>query len=147
MHGLNVEYRQIKANHSLARKLASDLSAQSNGKAVVVTAKPLSMLSAVRKQWIRIEYLTQIERARTLQAAKIIELTAQLRYMRSLRFSAKPPEDQLEANITFAAADDLVRVPPTCRTLYVTYDFPKEKLHMMTSWMPRGGIVVIYARQ
>jgi hypothetical protein len=64
--------------------------------------------------------------------------------MQTTRFSAKPPNDLLEADITFATAEDFVKFPPTCPTVYVTYRFDREKVHMLTSWMPKGGKVVIY---
>ena len=52
--------------------------------------------------------------------------------------------DLLDADITFATADDFVRSPPDCQVVYITYDFEREKLHMLTSWMPRNGVVVMY---
>ena len=67
--------------------------------------------------------------------------------MRQLKFTAQAPEDMLEADITLATADDFVRNPPDCRMVYITYDFEREKLHMLTSWMPRNGVVVIYGQK
>ena len=64
--------------------------------------------------------------------------------MQAMTFSARPLDDLLVADVTFATADDFVRVPPVCPTVYVTYSFEREKLHMLTSWMPRGGLVVVY---
>jgi hypothetical protein len=64
--------------------------------------------------------------------------------MQGVTFTCKPPDDLLEADITFASADDFVRVPPVCRCVYVTYGFEREKLHMLTAWMPRNSLVVIY---
>jgi hypothetical protein len=64
--------------------------------------------------------------------------------MQSLSFTSKAPDDQLEADITFATADEFVHVPPVCRSVYITYDFEREKLHMLTAWMPRDNLVVIY---
>jgi hypothetical protein len=54
------------------------------------------------------------------------------------------PDDLLEANVTFATADAFVRMPPVCPTVYATYSFEREKLHMLTSWVPRGGLAVVY---
>jgi len=145
MHGLNIKQRQINVKKSMAYELAHDLCTELHrGKAAVVAEQPFNMLRVVRKQWVHMEYRIGLERARTVNSTRIKELSAQLAFMRSLRFTAKPPTDQLEANVTFATADDFVRVAPTCYTMCVTYDFPKEKLHMMTSWMPKGGTVIIY---
>lgn len=144
MHLLDVEHRSIRSA-SLAKTLAHALLEDThNGKVVIVTDSPTAMLSAVRKQWLLLERRTLSKRAATLRAAKILELSEQLSFMRGMRFSTKQATDQLEANITFATTDNLLRVPPECRTMYVTYSFPKEKLHMITSWMPPHGLVVVY---
>lgn len=65
-------------------------------------------------------------------------------WMRQLSFTTKPPEDILEADVTFATADDFMRNPPDCQTVYITYNFEREKLHILTSWMPRNSVVVLY---
>lgn len=145
MHTLVIERRQAVGARSLATDLAERLVDNVyQGKAVVVSDKPVALLSAVRKQWLRAERKIWNERARTLSAARISELTSQLAYMEQISFTAKPPDDFLEADITFATADDFIRVAPDCKTMFVTYDFPRLKLHMITSWMPRNGVVVIY---
>lgn len=145
MHALIVKHRRTAVDRPLAFDLAARLAESVyRGKIVIVTHKPAALLSAVRRQWLRLERKIWIERARTINAARIAELTDELSLMQRVSFTAKPPGDFLEANITLATADDLVRIAPDCRTMFVTYDFPRLKLHMMTSWMPRGGIVVIY---
>lgn len=145
MHTLVVEHRLAMNGRPLAIDLAERLIENIyRGKAVVVTDKPVAMLAAVRKQWLRAERKIWIERARTLNAVRISELTCQLAYMEQTSFTAKTPDDFLEADITFATADDFVRAAPDCKTMFVTYNFPRLKLHMMTSWMPQSGRVVIY---
>lgn len=114
------------------------------GKAVVVTDKPVALLAATRKQWVSKIRQLQRHRASTLDAIKITEAIRQIAWMQSLRFSAKPPEDVLEAAITFGTAETFVKFPPTCRTMYVAYRFNKEQLYMLTSWMPKGGAVIFY---
>lgn len=147
MYGLHVEHRQLARGKSLARSLAYQLEMSTwHGKAVVVTDKPLGLMSAVRKQWVRMERKAVVERARTLKALRAAELSQQLFHLREVSFTAKPPDDLLTADVTFAKADDLMQVAPNCKVMYVTYDFPKERLHMITSWMPRNGMVVIYDR-
>ena len=143
MHALVIE-RQCMTRalaHDLAERLAHNLG---HGKTVVVTDKPAALLPAVRKKWHRLERMVWLERTRSLDASVIMQCTNRLAYMQHVSFSAKPPDDLLEADITFATIDDLIRVAPDCKTMLVTYDFPKVKLHMATSWMPRGGTVVIY---
>lgn len=74
-------------------------------------------------------------------------ITSKIDWMHYLRFSAKPPGDLLEAYVTFATVEAWRRSPPDCRTLIVTCDFDREKLHFITSWMPRGRTVIIYDKR
>lgn len=145
MYGLCVEERSLNGNGSLSWDLAHHMYVRSLcGKVAVVTDKPRELLAATRKQWLRICRQVKKERASTLDAARILELAHVLAHMQGMTFSAKLPDDLLEADVTFATADDFVRMPPVCPTVYVTYDFEREKLHMLTSWVPRGGLVVVY---
>ena len=144
MHGLFVEKYSL-IYKPLSRQLAEHIASHgSQGKIVVVTDRPITLLASVRKRWLRLIRLTECERSSTLNPTRKEHLEVQLEWMRQLRFTAKAPEDMLEADVTFATADDFVRTPPDCRMVYVTYNFEHEKLHMLTSWMPRNGVVVIY---
>lgn len=145
MYGLSSQYRQPKSV-SISRDLAQQIAERSlYGKIVVAANNPMSSLSAVRKQWMRIIRLTQIERARTLKAERIIQLTNEVNRLRSLKFGVGFA-DEVDCNVLFATADDLARLAPACSTLFITYDFPREYLHLMTSWMPRSSLVVFYAK-
>lgn len=144
MHGLFIE--KYSLNHKpLSRQLAEHIASHgSQGKIAVVTDKPVTLLASTRKQWLRLIHLTECERSSTLNRARKEQLEIHLEWTRQLKFTAKPLEDTLEADVTFAMADDFVRIPPDCRIVYITYSFEREKLHMLTSWMPRNGVVVIY---
>jgi hypothetical protein len=143
MYGLEVERRHIAVDKTLSVDIASHFSRR-YGQAIVVTDRPVNMMAAVKKQWIRLEHKLKIERARSLDHERIRTLCEQLEYMQGVKFSAKPPEDMLCADITFATADDFVATSSLCQTVYVTYEFMPVKLHMLTSWMPREGLIVIY---
>jgi len=141
VYGLSSQYRQPK-NVSLSRDLAQQIAERSlYGKVVVAAEKPVVLLSSVRKQWMRIIRLTMIERSRTLKADRIMQNTNELHRLRSLKF-AVGHADEVSCNVLFASADDLARLAPACSTLFVTYNFPREYLHLMTSWMPRSSLVV-----
>jgi len=130
----------------LSKELAEQLYDTSYyGKAVVVTDKPAALLASTRKQWVIQTRKLQHQRASTLDTAKILEANRQISWRQTLRFSARPPEDTLEAAVTFGTTETFVAFPPMCRTMYITYPFSKEQLYMITSWMPKGGIVVFYA--
>ena len=143
MNQLSVLYRELRG--SLAKDLAEEILERGlYGKIAVVTDRPVILLSATRKQWLKLIRHMQRERSSTLDAAKIVKLTQRVAQMQSCRFSAKVPDDLLEAHVIFANADDFSRIPPMCQTVYVTYEFEREKLHMITSWMPKSSLVVIY---
>lgn len=143
MHQSSVLYRPPRG--SLSRDLAEEIRERGVfGKIAVVTDKPIVLLSATRKQWLKLVRRTRRDCSSTLNTMKVAKLTQQIAWMQSLRFTAAPPNDLVEANITFATAEDFVRVPPVCCTVYITYGFEKEKLHMLTSWMPKNGLVVVY---
>jgi len=147
MHRLQVEQYRILAKDSIAVKVTRHLYMHSSpGRVIIVAEKPFAMLSAVRKQWVLLERKVQVERAKSLDASKIQALSSRIAYMRGMHFTAKLPEDQLEADVTFATADDMVRMAPDCHLMYVTYAFPKEKLYVMTAWMPSQALVVIYEK-
>ncbi|HZM64024.1 MAG TPA: hypothetical protein VFB59_02725 [Candidatus Saccharimonadales bacterium] len=146
MYALYTEQREINGKNLLSWDLAHHLYLRSShDKVIVATNRPVELLSATRRQWLKPMRQAMRQRSSTLNAVRAVELTNQISYMQNLRFSAKRPEDYLDADVTFATADDLIKTAPICRTAYVTYDIGKEKLHMLTSWMPEGGVVVTYA--
>ena len=147
MYALYTEQREINGKNLLSWDLAHHLYLRSpHDKVIVATDKPVELLSATRRQWFKLMRQAMRQRSSTLNAVRSIELTNQVSFMQNLRFSAKQPEDYLDADVTLATADDLIKTAPICRTAYITYDIGKEKLHMLTSWMPEGSVVVIYAR-
>lgn len=146
MHGLFVKKYSL-THKPLSQQLAVHIAAHGpQGKIAVVTDKPITLLASTRKQWLRLIRLTERERSSTLNPARKEHLEIQFEWMRQLRFTAKAPEDMLEADVTFAIADDFVRTPPDCRIVYITYSFEREKLHILTSWMPKNGVVVMYGQ-
>lgn len=147
MHALYTEQREISGKNTLSRDLAHHLYLRSQrDKVIVVTDKPAVLLSATRKQWFKLMRQVMRQRSGTVNPIRAAELASQITYMENLRFSAKRPQDYLDAAVTFATADDLIKTAPICRTAYITYDIGMEKLHLLTSWMPEGGVVVVYVR-
>lgn len=142
MHGLIREEGSFGANPStkdLARHLYTRMSC---GKVVIVTDKPLPLLSALRKQWLRLARKVQTERAKTLNVTRIYELSHAVSRMHNLRFTVQYPPDEYPSDVYIATLDQLLRWAPECRTMYVTCDVPREQLHLITFWMPTGGLVV-----
>lgn len=145
MHGLKVEHRRLQNNQSITPDIARYIQRHSlYGKVAVVAENPRGFLSAIRKQWIRLERRVQIDRASTINTKRIGQLESTLRRMRKLKFKAEAPGFFLEADITIATANDFVQAAPDCKIVFVTYSFPIEQLHIITSWMPIDGRVFIY---
>jgi len=144
MQGLCVERVQA-LDQPLSRHLARHICSHGQqGEVAIVADKPDALLAATRKQWLKLIRQAENDRSSTLNPVRADMLTQQILWMQGLSFTSKPPDDQLEADITFATADDFMRIPPVCRHIYITYDFEREKLHMLTAWMPRNSLVVIY---
>lgn len=144
MNGLYIEHR-LKGSSTISEDLAKHLYARTlQGNAAVVTDNPVAMLSSVRKQWLKIERHLRRERSSTLNANKILELTHQITRMQTIRFTARLPRDDPMGDVLFATIQDFVGWPPECRTLYVTCPVTNEQLHLVTSWMREGGLVVAY---
>src|SRR5437667_10345726 len=112
MHGLSVERRCIAKGRTLSADLAQYLSNR-HGLAIVVTNNPVITMSAVKKQWLKLEYKLKVERARSLKREHVRDLCEQLEYMQNVKFSATPPGDLLSADITFATADNFVATSST----------------------------------
>lgn len=147
MHDLLVEKHTLN-NKALSSKLAQDLRLRgTDGKVAVVTDRPAALLSSTRKQWFKLIRQAQRKRSATLGTTNIAKLATQIARMQNLTFTAKRPDDLLNADVTFATANDFVRLAPDCHTIYITYDFEREKLYMLTAWMPRSALVVIYEQE
>lgn len=147
MYALYIEHRSISGKDTLSWDLTHHMYLRSeHDKVIVVTDKPVESLSATRKQWFKLMRKVMRQRSETLNPIRSIELTNQIAYMQNLKFSAKRPVDGLVADVTFATADDFIGVAPVCSTAYVATEIEKAKLHILTSWMPENGVVVMYAK-
>ena len=145
MHELVIEKRQLN-NKLLSRDLAELLfDSALYGKVAVVTDNPVVLHLTIRRRWQHIMRRLQVDRSRTLDHSEINDIDSQLHFAQHTRFSSNLPNDGvLDAGVTFMKVSDCVRVAPACRTLYVTCEVPREKLHLMTAWMSRGSKVVLY---
>jgi hypothetical protein len=123
----------------LARHLYTRMSC---GKVVIVADKPTSILSALRKQWLKLARKVQRERSSTLNGARMRELSEIIAHIQSLRFTTKWPPDEYPADVYIATIDQLLVWAPECRTMYIVCDVELEKLHIITALMPSRSLVV-----
>jgi hypothetical protein len=141
--GLLVEYRHPSA--ALSKDLAAHIASRyAEGKIAVVTSHPHALIGAVRKQWLRLIRLAQRDRSSTLNPLRKDNLDKAIHGMRSVGFTIKSPEDEPLARVSFATVEQLVANPPSCATLYITEPVGKLNRHMLATWMPPGGVVVVY---
>lgn len=143
MYGLIREEGSFGANpgtKDLARHLYTRMY---YGKVVIVADKPSSVISALRKQWLKLARKVQKERASTINATRVKELSGIISYMHSLDFTTHYPPDDYPGDVYIATVDEVLRWPPQCRTMYVTFEIGLEKQHMITAWMPPGSLIVI----
>lgn len=145
MHGLTIEKHPLNSK-PLSRNLAELLfNYIYYGKIVVVADKPVVLHSTIRRRWKYMTRRLQVDRSRTLNRSEIDNINNQLYVARCAHFSSKPPDDDLlTADITFMTLSDCMHIAPSCQTLCVTCEVPREKLHLMTAWMSKGGKVILY---
>ncbi len=144
--GLIVEHRH--PNVALSVDLAYHMSHRHfNGKIAIVASHPQALMSSVRKQWLRLIRLAEREKASTLDHQRKDSLGETIHNMQATSFTAKDPADEPLAYISFATVEQFIASPPQCATLYITETIPKLSQHMIVSWMPRSGQVVIYGQR
>lgn len=116
------------------------------GKAMIVCGHPNVMLSAARKQWLKLCRALQKQRASTLNADKILKYTHTITHMQQMRFSAKNPLDDPEAEVYFATIDQLSVAPLQCFSMYVTVALPPATASALIEQLPADTLLVDYAQ-
>lgn len=147
MHGLIREEHVIK-NGMGAKFVAQHLAVRTRyGKAVVIAAKPHSIISAVRKQWLILVRKKQKERASTLNSTRKQQLMEDITYMNGRRFTLKYPPDDYTGDIYVATPEAALLWPPGCQTIYILPELEAEQLHMVTAWMSKNALVVVLRQE
>lgn len=149
MHNLYVEKRSLgnKTQTSLSRDLADHILQRAHyGKMIIATSRPINLLATTRKQWLKRLARLEVDRAKTLDTTRRSELSQRISLMHRLTFSASPPHDLLEVDVTFATPENLIKIAPICNTAYIVGDINIEQQHLVTSWMPNRGMVIIYEK-
>lgn len=144
--GLIFESRELGSS-ALSKVLARDIFERlSRGNIAVVTDKPVALLSAVRKQWLR--FVGQARRAQssTLDRDKRLRATHELIRLQNTVFTAANPASDPIANVYFAAVEQFLLAPPMCPTLVIAGRVERHELYMLSSWMSRGSLVITYGQ-
>jgi hypothetical protein len=114
------------------------------GKAVVITTQQIPMLSAARKQWLKLSRTIQKQRSSTLNADKILKYTYTITHMQHMRFSMKSPLEQPEADVHFLQPSQLDVMPMQCWTVYVLCPLNTIDAAALAAQLPADALVVDY---
>lgn len=145
MGGIYVERRPDTGGDTMSWDLAHHLFArQLQGTVVILTNNPAGLLPALRKQWLRVTRKVQRERASTLDASLILELTKMAGRMQNTVFTTKSSYEELGADVYIMDDSQLQEVPFSCHTFYIAEPVGEERLAAIQEAMPFGGLVVVY---
>ncbi len=130
----------------LAADVAKHLQARQHlGKTMVICEKPANLMASVRKQWLKLARQLQRERSSTINAEKILRLTAAITHMHHMRFTAKSPYQQPNAHVYFVnPAVDIA--PDKLYSLYITEVTPKQTQDMLFKQLPNEALVIDYTQ-
>lgn len=116
------------------------------GKAVVVCDQPANWLAASRKQWLKLSRTIQKQRASTLNADKILKYTHTITHMQHMRFTAKTPLEEPDADVYFLSREQCGTMPAQCYSLYAADHLPKEVAACMIEQLPAEALIIDYQR-
>lgn len=139
-----IEERSASAHgsSSLAADVSRHLHArQYLGKAVVLCDQPITMLSAVRKQWLKLARVIQKQRAATLNADKILKYTHTITHMQNMEFTVKSPSEQPGADV-YILDSKTIQLPPQCWSAYICAKI-NGGLHFANQ-MPTEALIIDY---
>lgn len=116
------------------------------GKVVVVCEQQPVVLSAARKQWLKLSRALQKQRASTLNADKILKYTHTITRMQHMHFSTKTPLDQPDADVYFLSPDTLDNIPVHCWSLYTLSSVPDKAARLMLRQLPAEALIIDYKK-
>lgn len=132
------------ASKAIARDYAEERFVE--GDAVVVTASPLNSKSAFTRAWTQQIMLERRLASATLDHERIYYHQNRFKRMGELYITRRiaTTDGDFRQWLLFATKEELVHQAPICATLYVTVALTVEELHLITSFMPEGGKVIVY---
>lgn len=134
-----------RGTDSLSADIARHLhTRQYLGKAVIICNRPPIVLSAMRKQWLKLSRTAQKQRASTLNADKILKYTHTIAHMQHLRFTTKTPLEQPEADVYILAPENATQMPAQCWSVYIDAKVNAEATNALLAQLPAEALVVDY---
>jgi hypothetical protein len=114
------------------------------GKALIICEQPVALLSAARKQWLKLSRSIQKRRASTLNADKILKYTHAITRMQHMHFTAKTPLERPDAEVYFLRPDELAVAPLRCWSTYVLCMLGPVEAGQLLAQLPSEALVVDY---
>ena len=114
------------------------------GRALVICEHPAVVLSAARKQWMKLSRVIQKQRASTLNADKILKYTHTITHMQHMRFTAKTVLEDPDADVYFLRASQLDAAPLQCFSIYLTTTLPATIARFLVEQLPVEALVIDY---
>lgn len=147
MGRLYVERRELRGQEMglLATDITHHLyTRQLKGVALIVVEEPFLLLRIARKRWLQLIQSVQRERARTLNAARIAELSLQIARMNNYEFLSKLPLQNAADGAFFISPGDVPFVRTDCHTVYIGTQLSAESQIHAQQITTRKGLIVIY---
>lgn len=142
MNELYVERRHVSHKAELGFDIARHLMTRfMAGPVVVVSSKPFSFLSPLRKNWINLTRSILVDRARSLEADKIRNYSYILNQLQNLNFSAQRP-NQKDGVVILSPEDSILRSGDA--TLYLTCEIPKDNLDIILDNLNQNSVIIDY---
>lgn len=134
-----------RGSDSIAADIMRHLHARQHlGTTIIVCEQPTVMLSAARKQWLKLARNVQKQRASTLNADKILKYTHAITRMQHMRFTMKTPLERPESDIFFLRPDNLEYLPSSCMNAYLVPALSPELATHVADGMAPEGLIIDY---
>jgi len=137
-----------RGTDSLAADIMRHMHARQHlGKVVIICDHPIVMLSACRKQWLKLSRTVQKQRAATLNADKILKYTHTITRMQRMHFTSKPSLQNPDADVFCLAPDQLNTIPPHCLSIYLTTTLTSEQTAQLIQQLTLETLIVDYRHE
>lgn len=114
------------------------------GKVVVLCDQPIVMLSAARKQWLKLSRVIQRQRSSTLNADKILKYTHTITRMQHMTFTMRAPIDNPKADIFFITPEMTNILPPGCMSIYDTVTLSAQEVEHIIKQLSVEAMIIDY---
>ncbi|HKU18236.1 MAG TPA: hypothetical protein VJP80_03090 [Candidatus Saccharimonadales bacterium] len=142
---LELRKSRVRGTDSIVADIMRHLHTRQHlGKVVIISDQPVAILSAARKQWLKLSRIIQKQRAQTLNADKILKYTYTITHMQHMQFSATPPNERPEADVYFVTPEQTDTMPTNCLSVYLMAPPGEQQAAAMLAGLPSDALIVDY---